>query len=58
MPEFRPGASPLFLRDEDLRQGLDMLGEEVGHFSILGIAPTVPDHVQLRRIVGISDSFL
>jgi len=25
MAEFRPGASPLFLRDEDLRQGLDML---------------------------------
>jgi len=25
MPEFRAGASPLFLRDEDLRQGLDML---------------------------------
>ena len=25
MPEFRAGASPLFLRDEDLRQGLDLL---------------------------------
>ena len=25
MADFRPGASPLFLRDEDLRQGLDML---------------------------------
>jgi DNA-binding MarR family transcriptional regulator len=25
MAEFRPGASPLFLRDEDLRQGLDLL---------------------------------
>ncbi|HEY7608573.1 MAG TPA: MarR family transcriptional regulator [Alphaproteobacteria bacterium] len=25
MPEFRAGASPLFLRDDDLRQGLDML---------------------------------
>ena len=25
MAEFRPGLSPLFLRDEDLRQGLDML---------------------------------
>ena len=25
MPEFRAGASPLVLRDEDLRQGLDML---------------------------------
>ncbi len=25
MPEFRAGASPLFLRDEDLRQGLDVL---------------------------------
>lgn len=25
MVEFRPGASPLFLRDEDLRQGLDLL---------------------------------
>jgi DNA-binding MarR family transcriptional regulator len=25
MAEFRPGPSPLFLRDEDLRQGLDML---------------------------------
>src|SRR5262249_50014259 len=25
MPQFRAGASPLFLRDEDLRQGLDML---------------------------------
>ena len=25
MAEFRPGASPLFLRDEDLRQGLDLM---------------------------------
>lgn len=25
MAEFRPGPSPLFLRDEELRQGLDML---------------------------------
>ena len=25
MAEFRAGASPLFLRDEDLRQGLDLL---------------------------------
>lgn len=25
MAEFRPGASPLFLRDEELRQGLDLL---------------------------------
>ncbi len=25
MAEFRPGANPLFLRDEELREGLDML---------------------------------
>ena len=30
----------------------DILGDEVGHFSIFGMAPTVLDHVQFRRIGG------
>jgi hypothetical protein len=33
-------------------QGLDILGDEVRHFPILGMTPTVLDHVQLRGIRG------
>jgi hypothetical protein len=33
-----------------IREVLDMLGEEVGHCPILGVAPTVLDRIECRRI--------
>jgi hypothetical protein len=33
-----------------IREVLDILGDEVGQFPILGMAPTVLDRIEFRRI--------